>query len=151
MLLWFIELDRHPKKRGDLFPRFVGGSAIKIGSLGLFGQALDFGDGKHLARFLRKFGSNRFRLARNERVNFVSVEPDEMAVLTDIDVNLRSIGQRDVDHRLSAGWTRQADASLTSHRMQPQWIDRFRRDPLAQQLDRHCTTAADIATIENAA
>ena len=45
-----------------------------------------------LARFLWEFGSDRFRLARNERVNFVSVEPDEMAMLADIDVDFRSVG-----------------------------------------------------------
>jgi len=36
--------------------------------------------------------SDRFRLARNEPVNFVSVEPDEMAVLADIDVDFRPVG-----------------------------------------------------------
>ena len=92
MLFWFIELDRHSKKRGDVFPRFLGRGAVKIRSFGLFGQPLDFCDRERLARFLREFGSRRFRLARNERVYFMSVEPDEMAVLADIDVDFRSIG-----------------------------------------------------------
>jgi hypothetical protein len=35
--------------------------------------------------------------------------------------------------------------------MQPQWIDGLRREAFAQQLDGHCATAADIATVENAA
>src|SRR5215831_1996726 len=39
--------------------------------------------------FLREFGGDRFRLARNKPVNFVSVEPDEMAMLADIDVDFR--------------------------------------------------------------
>ena len=87
-----IELDRHSKERGDLFPRFLGRGAVEIRALGLFGQTLDFGDREHLARFLREFGSDRFRLARNKRFNFVSVEPDKMAVLADIDVDFRSVG-----------------------------------------------------------
>src|SRR5437660_5539107 len=94
LLLWFIELDWHPKEPGDLFPRFLGRGAVKIWALSLFGQTLDFGDCEHLARFLRKFGNDRLRLrlARNERVSFVSVEPDEMAVLADVDADFRSIG-----------------------------------------------------------
>src|SRR4029078_3327182 len=85
LFLWFIELDRHSKERGDLFPRFLRSGAVKIGALSLFGQTLDFCHREHLTRFLREFGlgSDRLRLARNERVNFVSVEPDEMAVLAD--------------------------------------------------------------------
>src|SRR4030095_3868140 len=83
LLLWCIELDRHSKERSDLFPRFVGCGAIKIRTLGLFGQPLDFCNREHLARFLREFGSNngRLRLARNKWVNLVSIEPDEMAML----------------------------------------------------------------------
>src|SRR6266511_3552946 len=61
-------------------------------ALGLFGQTLDFSDCEHLARFLREFGSNWLRLARNERVNFVSVEPDEMAAFADIYVDFRLVG-----------------------------------------------------------
>src|SRR6516164_11808328 len=91
-----------------LFPRFVGGSAIKIGALRLFGQTLDFSNREHLARFLRESGSDRFRLAWNQRVNFVSIKPDEMTVLADIDVDFCSVGQGDVDHRLPAQWARQA-------------------------------------------
>jgi hypothetical protein len=69
-----------------------GSGAVKIRALGLLGQTLDFSDREHLARFLREFGSYRLRFARNKRVNFVSVEPDEMAVLTDVDVDLRLVG-----------------------------------------------------------
>ena len=68
LLFWCIELERHSKERGDLFPRFIGRGAVKIRALGLFGQTLDFGDREHLARFLREFRSDRFRLARNQRV-----------------------------------------------------------------------------------
>ena len=98
------ELDRHPKEPGDLFPRFLRRGAVEIRTLGLFGQTLDFGHRKHLARFLREFGSDRrrLRLARNKCVDLVSVEPDEMAMLADIDVDLRSVGQGHVDHRLPA-------------------------------------------------
>src|SRR5512132_4059970 len=53
----------------------------------LFGQTLDFGDREHLARFLRELGNDRFRPARNKRFNFVSVEPDEMTALADIDAD----------------------------------------------------------------
>ena len=38
------------------------------------------------------FGSDRVRLARNERLYFVRVEPNEMAVLADVDVDFLSIG-----------------------------------------------------------
>jgi hypothetical protein len=74
-----------------------------------------------------------------------------MAVLADVDIDFRLVGQGDADHWLPARWTRQADASLASHRMLPQWIDGFRREAFAQQLDRHGATAADIATVENTA
>jgi hypothetical protein len=40
---------------------------------------------------LREFGSDRLRLARNKGVNLVSIEPDEMAMLADIDVDFRSV------------------------------------------------------------
>src|SRR6266481_9221321 len=92
LLFWCIELDRHSKERGDLFPRFIGRGAVEIRALGLFGQTLDFGDREHLARFLREFGSDRLRLSRNERVYFVSVEPDKMAVLADIDADFPPVG-----------------------------------------------------------
>ena len=85
LLFWCIELDWHSKEPGDLLPRFFGCDAVKIGAFGLFGQTLDFSDREHLARFLREFGSDRVRLARNKPLDFVSIEPDEMAVLADVD------------------------------------------------------------------
>jgi hypothetical protein len=51
-----------------------------------------FGDREHLARFLREFRSDRFRLARNQRVYFVSVKPDEMAVLAGVNIDFRPVG-----------------------------------------------------------
>jgi len=81
-----------PRNAAICFHDSSGHGAVKIRALGLFGQPLDFGDREHLARFLREFGSDRLRLARNERVNFVSVEPNEMAALANIHVDFRSAG-----------------------------------------------------------
>ena len=39
-----------------------------------------------------KFWLEPVRLARNKGVNLVSIEPDEMAMLADIDVDFRSVG-----------------------------------------------------------
>jgi hypothetical protein len=58
----------------------------------LFGQTLDFCHREHLARFLREFGGDRLRLAWNERVHLVRVEPNEMTVLADIDPNFCVVG-----------------------------------------------------------
>src|SRR5580765_8062951 len=55
-----------------------------------------------ISRAFCQFRSDRLRLARNKRVNFVSVEPDEMAVLADVDVDFRLVGQGDADHWLPA-------------------------------------------------
>src|SRR5256884_364902 len=79
------------------------------------------------------------------------VEPHEVAAPANVDVDFGPVGQGDVDHRVSARWTRNAAAPLTSHGVQPQWIDRFWREAIAQQLDRSCTTAAVVARPENAA
>jgi len=73
------------------------------------------------------------------------VEPHEVAAPANVDVDFGPVGQGDVDHRMSARWTRNAAAPLTSHGVQPQWIDRFWREAIAQQLDRSCTTAAVVA------
>src|SRR5438034_8366740 len=53
--------------------------------------------------------------------------------------------------RMSARWTKNTAAPLASHGVQPQRIDRFWREAIAQQLDRSCTTAAVVARPENAA
>src|SRR6266550_1795509 len=92
LLFRCIELDRHSKEGGDLFPRFLGCGAVEVRALGLFGQSLDFSNREHLARFLRQFRSDRLRLARNKRFNFVSVEPDKMAVLADVHADFPLVG-----------------------------------------------------------
>src|SRR5207245_10241798 len=76
-----IEFHRYPEKGGDLFPPFIGWRAVEVRTFGFFGQPLDFGNRKHLAHFLREFGRSRLRLLRNQRVNFMRVEPHEVAVL----------------------------------------------------------------------
>jgi hypothetical protein len=81
-----------PRNAAICFHDSSGAALSRSGALGLFGQPLDFGDREHLARFLREFGSGRLRLARNERVYFVSVEPDKMAVLADVHVDFRLVG-----------------------------------------------------------
>ncbi len=86
-----------------------------------------------------------------QHVTFMRVEPHQVAAPANVDVDFGPVGQGDVDHRVSARWTRNAAAPLTSHGVQPQWIDRFWREAIAQQLDRSCTTAAVVARPENAA
>ena len=87
-----IEFNWHSKKRGDLFPPFIGWCAVEVRTFSFFGQPLDLGNRKRLAHFLREFGNDRLRLARNERVNFVSVEPDKMAALANIHIDFCPVG-----------------------------------------------------------
>src|SRR5204863_7564009 len=68
-----------PTNAAICFHDSSGAALSRSGSSACFGQTLDFSDREHLARFLWQLGSDRVRLTRNKRVNFVSVEPDEMA------------------------------------------------------------------------
>src|SRR5437762_4770384 len=86
-----IEFNRQSKKRGDLFPRFIGWCAVEVRTFSLFSQSLDLGNRQCLAHFLRESGSWGWRRSRSQRVNFVSVEPHEMAALANVDVDLGSV------------------------------------------------------------
>jgi hypothetical protein len=74
-----------------------------------------------------------------------------VAVLANTNVDFGSVGQGNVDHGMSAQGTKSAAVSLASHGVQPQRVDRFGREAIAQQLDGDRATAADIACPENSA
>lgn len=79
----------------------------------------------------------------------MSVEPDEVTVLADIDIYLGAIGQRDLDHRMPAHGAGAAVSSFAADGVKPERVDRFRCKRVAQKLDRNRAAAAVVASPED--
>src|SRR5215472_6705529 len=87
----------------------------------------------------------RWKLAWRESVHLVGIEPDQMTMLTDIDIYLRVIGEHNIEHRFSAGRAEAAAFSFAANCMKPQWVDRFWRKCAAKQFDCDRASAAIFA------
>src|SRR5439155_21586254 len=143
-----VKFHRHPEKSCNRFPPFVGWRAIEIRAARLLGELLNFRQCNRLARFLRQ-DNLRFwfrQWARLQRLCFAGIEPDEFANSTDFDLDSAAAVEGDLKHSVSAGWTGAGASSFVVDRVQPKWIDRFRRESATQQLQTNRAAIASFAT-----
>src|SRR6478672_11557983 len=147
-----VKFHRHPEKSCNRFPPFVRWRAIEIRAARLLGELLNFRQCNRLARFLRQ-DNLRFcfrQRPRLERLCFAGIEPDEFANSTDFDLDSAAAVEGDLKHPVSAGWTGTGASSFVVDRVQPKWVDRFRRESATQQLQTNRAAIAFFATPDDA-
>ena len=126
-----VEFDRHAANRGDPLPPGVRRNAVEIGAARVFGQSFDFHHRECFALRLTEAIGWRTR-KRSKRFKFTAIEPDEVTMRTNIDIDAGLVGNMDLEHWFPALRTSAAAQSFVPHCMKPERIDRSRRKHPAQ-------------------
>lgn len=136
------------EKVRECMPKFSDWRRGRLIAIDFGREPFDLFVGDTFARFACRVVGIRQRPG-TQTVDFVRIEPHEMAKTTNIHTNSFLIRQPHFDHRTFAQWATGTALPFATNRVEPQRVDRFRSKRPAKKLDRHCAAAAISTAPEN--